>query len=723
MNIILIASLLFAFLVPHAQIITVDTASELTAAISTAQAGDVIQLRGGTYAAPATGWQFANSSVTLINYPGEQAVLFQPAMDKSGNYIIKCLQSSPAVDGNKIIGSDVGGQKGIVMQGNTGAISPAILAYKCDDWEVAGIEFRGVGYGIFTRKVDNGKTSADGWYVHDNFVSDYFRESGMQFNGNGNRIENNVIVKATSQYTSTYGCQLLNLLGNNNIVRGNHLERVSQSVRCIGVFFEWDLSDANLIENNSIVGVVNGVSFFGGDNNTVRNNVLTGTDTAFVIRSWAEGTTAYPCNFSSFMPLESDTDNPDWGYMYPHDCRSKSNRFENNAVSGFANFSAVNLPEPSNVFVTTTVTPDPTDTATMTLTASPTITKTQTATPTGTPGDVHVDTPDELIAALENVRSGDTIYVHAGTYPAFEVLQSGITLTAAPGERPVISGGGGVKLRGDNITFAGFEVVGMTTYYGAGVVSYGDGNVITGNTVHDNGGATAGIMVAGGQDNQILDNIVYENGFFGIGIYNSDGGNIIDGNTSYGHTLMAGDSDGIHCSISSENTISNNVVFDNSDDGIDMWSCSSNIVSGNTAHHNGGTGDGNGFKLGYGGLNTVTSNIAYENFACGFTSNGGGNYYENNTAHDNGTCGFEDDWRVSGNTQTSQFINNMAWGNPGGNFNIGKFTTVFEGNTIPTVTPLPVTPTYTATPSLTPTATQICEVVESKSYVITVCEK
>jgi parallel beta-helix repeat protein len=356
--------------VPARASINVSTAAELTSAMKTAVSGDVITMRGGLYEAPATGWQFQNAGVTLVNYPGEQVVLRQSRMNVSGNYIIKCLLSSPAVDGNKILGSDVGGQKGIVMQGVTGAIAPAILGYQCDNWEVSGVEFRDVGYAVFQRKVDNGNTSADRWYVHDNWVSDYFRESGMQFNGNGNRIENNVITKQTAQYTSTYGCQLLNLLGNNNTVRGNVLTRVDQSVRCIGIFFEWDLADNNVIENNVIAGVVNGISFFGGDNNIIRNNKISGTDTAFILRSWADNVTAYPCNFSSFMPLESDTANPDWQYMYPHDCRSKSNRFENNTVSGFGRFSMVDLPESSNVFVV--VTPA-TSTATNTVTPTPTI--------------------------------------------------------------------------------------------------------------------------------------------------------------------------------------------------------------------------------------------------------------------------------------------------------------------------------------------------------------
>ena len=385
----------------------VSTTAQLTNAMQTAQSGDTIILRAGTYLAPSTGWQFANSGVTLTNYPGEQAIL-SSKNKTSGNYVIKCLLVSPAADDVKIIGSDVGSQKGIVITGEPLGIAPAIVGYQCDNWEIAGVEFRSVAYAIFQRKVNYGNTSADGWYVHDNWVNDYYRESGMQFNGNGNRIENNLIVKVTADSSTTYGCQLLNLLGNNNIVRGNHLERINQSVRCIGIFFEWDLADNNLIENNTIVGVPNGLSFFGGDNNIVRNNVMTGVDTAFVIRSWADTATAYPCNFSTFMPLESDAANPDWAYYYPHDCRSKGNRFENNQVSGFATFSRIDLPEPSNIFVTTT----------QTETATPTITATKTITPTPAPVNARMLIPLYIppsFAAYQPV-------VDANTYQNVDVI-------------------------------------------------------------------------------------------------------------------------------------------------------------------------------------------------------------------------------------------------------------------------------------------------------------
>ena len=114
----------------------------------------------------------------------------------------------------------------------------AIMSTDCDYWEVAGVDFVDVAYGIFTRKVNNGKNSADHWNVHDNRVYGYYRESGMQFNGNSNQIESNEIYKVSNRLDTTYGCQLLNLLGNNNVVRGNILSRAGSTANCIGILFE-----------------------------------------------------------------------------------------------------------------------------------------------------------------------------------------------------------------------------------------------------------------------------------------------------------------------------------------------------------------------------------------------------------------------------------------------------------------------------------------------------
>lgn len=324
-----------------------------------------------------------------------------------------------------------------------------------------------------------------------------------------------------------------------------------------------------------------------------------------------------------------------------------------------------------------------------------------------------------ITKAIDAAKTGDTIYVRAGTYPAFTVSKSGLKILAYPNERPLISGGLGVWIKANDVLFSGFEVANMTGDYIAGIVSRGNNNTIENNTVHDIFGLlSAGIAANWNSGGRIADNVVYSTSFFGIGVYKSTG-ITVSGNVAYGNVIAAGDADGIHCSQSSGNTFTNNTMYGNSDDGLDTWDCPSNAVSNNIAYRNGGTGDGNGFKLGFGGLNTVTGNLAYENYTCGFTSNGGGNYYENNISRNNGDCGFEDDWRASGNTQPSQFINNQAWGNRA-NFRTGQYTVVFQGNAVPTLTPtITRTPTSTATPTVIPTTTANC----LPAHGVWVCDK
>lgn len=344
---------------------------------SSLRAGDTLYLRDGTYNAPNTGWGFANSGtesqpITVTNYPGEQAILHTPNMDKSGNYTIKCLADSTPVDYVRIRGTDVSSprnipngytsQKGLVITGVDPSLAPAIVAYNCDYWEISGIDFISVAYAIFQRKVDYGAKSADRWNVHHNRVYNFHRESGMQFNGNGNTITNNEIYKVSNSLNSTFGCQHLNLLGNNNVVRNNTLSRHGSTYRCIGIFFEWDLADNNLVENNTISQVPVGISFFGGDNNVIRNNNISGTDVAINITSHPDTISDYPCNFSYFMPQANDTNNPDYPYYYPHDCKSKNNRIEGNQFSGFTiALRQGPLQEPSNIISNITPSTKPGD--------------------------------------------------------------------------------------------------------------------------------------------------------------------------------------------------------------------------------------------------------------------------------------------------------------------------------------------------------------------------
>jgi len=341
-------------------------------AVNTTVAGDTILVRGGEYVTVNGGWNFRNSGtqtnpITLRNYSGEQVVI--KINQASDNYpAFRCWFSridpigwqTTKADFIHVMGTDVTprvlsngvvSQKGIVIQGVEGEQVYSFTVTGCDYWEVAGIDFIETAAGIRTWKrnyqtLDDNST--DYWYVHDNRVYIYYRESGMQFNGNFNLIENNEIYKVTDRKDTPYGCLLLNLLGNNNMVRGNTLSRLGSTASCTGILFEWDLSDANLIESNSISDVLTGIGIYGGDGNMIKNNHITAspgtTRNGIVIASYDNQST-WPCDdhsgsgssSESILP-PNDPSHPDYPYYYnPRNCHSMSNQIIGNTIIGFKN--------------------------------------------------------------------------------------------------------------------------------------------------------------------------------------------------------------------------------------------------------------------------------------------------------------------------------------------------------------------------------------------------
>jgi parallel beta-helix repeat protein len=183
-------------------------------------------------------------------------------------------------------------------------------------------------------------STTDHWYVHDNRVYMFYRESGMQFNGDYNRIENNEIYKVTNTVATPYGCQMINILGNNNVINGNVLSRLGSTAQCIGILFEWDLADANIIEQNRIYDVSNGIQFQGGDNNIIRNNVIYGLGNQFQlgiqINSY-DAQSNWPCDEAGgpLAPVNNPS-HPDYQYYYnPRNCHSYGNQIYNNTIHGF----------------------------------------------------------------------------------------------------------------------------------------------------------------------------------------------------------------------------------------------------------------------------------------------------------------------------------------------------------------------------------------------------
>ncbi|GAB1469207.1 hypothetical protein MASR2M66_00830 [Chloroflexota bacterium] len=356
-------------------------------AMETITAGDLVYIRKGQYDGLQGGWVFQNSGtqaqpIALTNYPGEQVILKITNATAIDHYIFRCSINphnppswqTPKADYIRITGSDVEPQilsngvesrKGIVIQGMEGEQSAGIYASDCDHWEISGVDFVETAYGIFTEKNNwhqPQEHSTDFWHVHDNQVYNYYRESGMQFNGNFNLIENNQIYKVSNRLDTPHGCQLLNLVGNNNVVRGNTFSRMGSTAECLGILFEWDLSDANLIEQNIISDVPSGIVFQGGDANIIRDNSITASadssGSGIKIASY-DNRIEWPCNdyFGSGSSSESlippdDLAHPDYPYYYnPRNCHSMNNQIIRNTIQGFETAWLLGpAPEGSNIF-------------------------------------------------------------------------------------------------------------------------------------------------------------------------------------------------------------------------------------------------------------------------------------------------------------------------------------------------------------------------------------
>lgn len=333
-------------------------------------AGDTLYLRGGQYPGVSGGYSFRNSGtpakpITLTNYPGEQVIIQLTQTDVNGN-AFRCWSTTtdpaswqtPKADYVHILGTTVSphtlpngvqSSKGIAILGPTGSysVAPAIHAAGCSYWEVAGVDFTDVGFGIFIKKRNFQSgilNSAEHWSVHDNRVYRYYRESGMQFDTDYNSIANNEIYKVSDVLNTPYGCQLLAIDGHHNLVTGNTLSRLGATAKCGGILLEWDLADFNTLQKNRIYDVWYGIDIAGGDNNLLRNNLVYATSSQN-LREWGikiesfDGRTDWPCNETSdgaaLVPANNPND-PDYPYYYnPRNCHSSGNQVHDNTISDY----------------------------------------------------------------------------------------------------------------------------------------------------------------------------------------------------------------------------------------------------------------------------------------------------------------------------------------------------------------------------------------------------
>ena len=293
---------------------------------------------------------------------------------------------------------------------------------------------------------------------------------------------------------------------------------------------------------------------------------------------------------------------------------------------------------------------------------------------------VTVSTTAQLEQAVKNAAAGTVIQVRGGTYYPAATLKSTANGTSSAPITLRAYGAEKVRIDGSKLP-AGSWLAGIygdhwTVQDLAFVNSPAQGFVATSSV----GGVFRNLVTA-------------DNGDSGFTL-RGDGttGNLVQNLDSHGNYDPAGhgqNADGIAVKFGSGtgNRITGARLYNNSDDGLDLWQFSSPVtIEHSWAFGNGENrwndaafeGNGNGFKLGGGGASVahvVNNNAAWDNTLHGFTenSNTGALALNRNTAYANAQSGF---YFATG---TARLGKNLAVGDKGGAAKLGP-STVSAGN-------------------------------------------
>lgn len=288
---------------------------------------------------------------------------------------------------------------------------------------------------------------------------------------------------------------------------------------------------------------------------------------------------------------------------------------------------------------------------------------------------VIVSDTAQLESAVKNATAGTTIQVRGGTYTPSATLRSMADGTSSA--RITLQAYGTEKVRIDGSRLpAGSWLAGI----------YGDYWTVR-NLTFVNSPAQG--FVATSSVGGVFKNLVTaDNGDSGFTL-RGDGttNNLVQNLDSHGNYDPAGhgqNADGIAVKFGSGtgNRITGARLYDNSDDGLDLWQFSSPVTIEHTwAFGNGENrwsdpsfeGNGNGFKLGGGGASVahvVNNNAAWDNTLHGFTenSNTGAIVLNRNTAYANAETGF---YFATGKARLAR---NLAVGNNKGLSKVGSST-------------------------------------------------
>ncbi|MEU6142066.1 right-handed parallel beta-helix repeat-containing protein [Streptomyces sp. NPDC047081] len=280
---------------------------------------------------------------------------------------------------------------------------------------------------------------------------------------------------------------------------------------------------------------------------------------------------------------------------------------------------------------------------------------------------VTVSTTAQLESAVKNAAAGTVIQVRAGTYYPTATLKSTASGTSSSRITLQAYGSEKVKIDGSKLP-AGSWLTGI----------YGSYWTVQNLTFQNS--PAQGFVVTSSTGGVFKNLVTANNGDSGFTLRGDDTvNNLVQNLDSYGNYDAAGhgqNADGIAIKFGSGtgNKVTGARLYNNSDDGLDLWQFSSPVtIEHSWAFGNGKNrwndsafeGNGNGFKLGGGGVavaHVVNNNAAWDNTLNGFTenSNTGAIVLNRNTAYSNAEAGF---YFATGKARLAR---NLAVSNKGG---------------------------------------------------------
>jgi len=272
------------------------------------------------------------------------------------------------------------------------------------------------------------------------------------------------------------------------------------------------------------------------------------------------------------------------------------------------------------------------------------------------------DTYTTIQWAVDNATAGDTIIVRDATYTENVDVNKRLTIHSENGAANCIvsatnTGDHVFEVTANYVNISGFTIIGATNNSKAGVYidSVGHCN-ISDNIVSNN---FFGIYLENSSSNKVTNNNANMNKQANILMYSSCGNNMLTNNTaSYGST-------GIYIMLDScYNTITNNTASEN-EYGIYMFSSCNNNLTGNIANSN--TGEYGGISLvSAANDNTLTSNIVSNNSQYGIYL-----FYSRDNNLTSNNVNLNSDYGIYLNASSDNLIYNNYFNNTNNSFDDG----------------------------------------------------